>query len=128
MKISVGGVEYEYEEAEVNEVIGILREDGALKGFRSLQESNREIKEWIAEQKAKGAQSDGDQGANPGSGGGNGGGEPPQPPDPSGDMGKGGKGMPSPPEPVTEEDRQEAKPGPKKSRWWGDAISYDESQ
>lgn len=124
-KLVVDGVEIEYSDDEMVEVIEILREDKTIKAFGSMREQQDEIVAWMREQKEKEGKKDGDSGnGDPDANSGN--------PDAKSDDGErkvdeGGEnsGQPSPPPVLTDEEKQESKPKPKRSRWWGDAIEYD---
>lgn len=127
MKLTVDGKEYEYTDDEMTEVIGILREDGAVKAFSELRESNKAIIERMdkrqAEREAERAvKNAGGTVGNGGSAGNptNSGATPPESGDGKGKVENSGEGTPEPPPRVDPGSKEP--PAKKKSRWWGDAL------
>lgn len=126
-KITVDGKEVEYSEEELFDAIDILRQDRVISEFKGMRAQQAEIVAWMNEQKA-GKKNDGDSGNGSGDPSGNGDGDPTKSDKPEGSLGDGNEnpGGPTPPPALSEDEKQEQKPQPKRSKWWGDAISYDE--
>lgn len=126
-KIKVDGKEVEYSEEELFDAIDILRQDRVISEFKGMREQQKEIITWMNEEKA--SRANGGVGGNGGSGaGGNGDGGAPQSGESEGNVENGGgnPGGPTPPPALSEDEKQEQKPKPRKSKWWGDAIEYGE--
>jgi hypothetical protein len=122
-KLVVDGVTIEYEQDDIIDAIEILREDHAIASFGTMKEQQKQIIEWIEEQKK--GKSDGDGASARESGGGSGGAEPAESDKPEGSVDIPGSGQPGPPPVITPEEREEQKPPKRKSRWWGDAIETE---
>lgn len=128
-KITVDGKEVEYSEEELFDAIDILRQDRVLGEFKSMREQQKAIVEWMNEYKV-GKRNDGDSGDGGSGNSGSGDAGHPKSDDGSGDVGNGDQnpGGPTPPPALTDAEKEQQKPQPKRSRWWGDAISYDDDK
>lgn len=124
-KIKVDGKEVEYSEEELFDAIDILRQDRVISEFKGMREQQKEIITWMNEQKA-GKKNDGVSGDGGSGAGGNGGSNPAESDKSEGSVGNGGEniGGPTPPPALSEHEKQEQQPRPRKSKWWGDAIEY----
>lgn len=125
-KLMVDGKEVEYSQDELMEAIEVLREDRVLKDFGDMKAQQKEILARLnKEEKPKEEESKGEGDPNGGAGGAGGSGDP-KPGDGDPDVDASGKGAPAPPPKLTDEEKQENKPPKRKSRWWGDAINYED--